>query len=93
MSTVTIQIGNSDNKLTQGEWAHFVAEVGQVVNEYVFRTHFKGGSDWDAPWQNACWVCEVNGDNVEALKEWIGVRRRNYKQDSVAMTFGETEFV
>lgn len=25
MSTVTIQIGNSDNKLTQEEWADFVA--------------------------------------------------------------------
>lgn len=91
--TVIIQIGNSDNKLTQGEWASFVAEVDMVANDHVLHTHFKGGSDWDAPWQNACWVCEMNGDKIEALKEGIGVCRRNYKQDSVAMTFGETEFV
>lgn len=43
--------------------------------------------------QRALVLCEVNGDKIEALKEWIGVRRRSYKQDSVAMTFGETEFV
>ena len=93
MRTATIQIGNSDNKLTQGEWANFVAEVAQVISEFTFRIHFSGGSDWDAPWQNACWVCEVHDDKVARLKEWLGVRRRNYRQESVAITFGTTEFV
>lgn len=28
MKTITIQIGNSDDKLKQAEWANFIAESG-----------------------------------------------------------------
>ena len=38
--TVTIQIGNSDNKLTQEEWADFVSAVSNAVSESEARVHF-----------------------------------------------------
>lgn len=93
MTTVTIQIGNSDNKLTQGEWAHFCEYIRGAISQNVYRIYFQGGSDWDAPWQNACWVCEVSPDQVEKLKQELTRWRTAFKQDSVAITFGETEFV
>ena len=91
--TVVIQIGNSDNNLTQGEWANFAASMHQTISHCVFRIHFKGGSDWDAPWQNACWVCEVAREAVDKLKREVEACRKNYRQDSASMTFGETVFI
>lgn len=93
MVTAVIQIGNSDNKLTQGEWANFAASMRLAVSENVHRIHFSGGSDWDAPWQNACWVCEVMDEQIDGLTKAVALCRRNYKQDSAAITWGDTALV
>jgi hypothetical protein len=91
--TAVIQIGNSDNKLTQNNWAHFVASMRSEISRSVYRIHFQGGSDWDAPWQNACWVCEVRPEQIEPLREAVAKVRGQYEQDSAAVVFGETEFI
>ena len=93
MITAVIQIGNSDNKLTQNEWAHFAESMRQGIARFVHRIHFQGGSDWDAPWQNACWVCEVPTHHIDGLKQVVAKCRESYNQDSAAITFGTTEFV
>lgn len=93
MTTVVIQIGNSDNKLTQSEWAHYCAHMGRAVKGSVRQVHFSGGSDWDAPWQNACWVCEVDREQVDSLRREVSRCGKNFGQESVAVTFGQTEFV
>ena len=93
VNTVVIQIGNSDNKLTQNDWAHFVASIRDEISRSVYRIHFQGGSDWDAPWQNACWVCEVRPEQVEPLREAILKTRMQYKQESIAFLVGKTEFI
>lgn len=92
-NTAVIQIGNSDNKLTQGNWANFVASMRHEISRSVYRIHFQGGSDWDAPWQNACWVCEVRPEQIEPLREAVAKVRGQYEQDSAAVVFGETEFI
>ena len=93
MKTVVIQIGNSDNKLTQNEWAHFAAAVDIAISGHAHTIHFKGGSDWDAPWQNACWVCEVHEATIPALKVALRQDRINARQDSVAMLVGDTMLI
>lgn len=93
MKTVVIQIGNSDNKLTQNEWAHFAAYIHGVVSRNVLNIHFKGGSDWDAPWQNACWVGQIHADGIPELRRQLSQERANWKQDSVAIVVGDTEFI
>lgn len=93
MVTAVVQIGNSDNKLTQGEWAHFAEYMRSAVSENVYRIHFSGGSDWDAPWQNACFVCEVNDDQIDGLTEAVKNCREQFKQDSAAITWGDTVLV
>jgi phage terminase large subunit-like protein len=92
-NTAVIQIGNSDNKLTQNNWAHFVASMRSEIERNVYRIHFQGGSDWDAPWQNACWVCEVRSHQIEPLRAAVAKCRGLYQQDSAAVVFGETEFI
>lgn len=91
--TVTIQISNSDNKLTQGEWAQFITEMRRAIQENCDKVHFIGGSDTFAPWQNACWVVAVPDENLERFRSIIVGVRRAYYQDSVALTCGNTELV
>lgn len=93
MKTVVIQIGNSDNKLTQNEWSHYAEYMRSAIAANVFRCHFSGGSDWDAPWQNACWVCEVDDKQSTGLIEAVKKCRQQFKQDSAAVTIGETLLV
>ncbi len=92
-NSVVVQIGNSDNKLTQNMWAHFVVYMRSAIEETVYRVHFQGGSDWDAPWQNACWVCEVLPEQIEPLREAVTKCRKQFDQESAAIMFGETEFI
>lgn len=93
MQTLTVQIGNSDNKLTQTEWAHFVAEVKKIIRNLSCRIHFQGGSDWDAPWQNACWVCDVDKVAKRELVLQLSNCRKSFRQESIALTWGDTDLL
>lgn len=92
--TVTVLIGNSDDKLTQREWALYVAHVQGLVDEWAEEVHFSGVSFGGAPWQNACWVFVVDdGASLDALRMVFGVAASWHRQDSIAIVVGETEFV
>jgi len=93
MITMVVLIGNSDNKLTQSEWAHYVEAMRLVIERACYIVHFFGGSSTYAPWQNVCWTIEINIANVDILKFDITNIRRSYKQDSVAVMTGVTEFI
>lgn len=90
--TVVIQIGNSDDKLSQLEWSKFVRQVRNLVAEYG-DVHFYGHSNPDVPWQNACWVAEVEETQLEDLTNSLTECRMFFKGDSVAMTCGQTTFI
>ena len=93
VKTTTVQIGNSDNKLRQVEWAEFVQCVGSVVQEYANAIHFFGGPENWAEWQKACWVFDCEETRFADLKNQLAEVRKKFRQDSVALTRGETEFV
>lgn len=93
MKTITIQIGNSDNKLSQSAWSHFIHEMNAVVAEYATQVHFFGGSRFDASWQNVAWVCVAPPERSDALKQIVERVRVSYQQNSVAWTEGDTELV
>lgn len=97
MKTVTVQIGNTDNKLTQQEWAHFVDEVGRAI---IFHTSdIKDAIRFCAPsigwssWQNACWVFSCSTGGMISLADRLTAIRARYKQDFLAWTEGKTEFI
>lgn len=93
MKTVTLQIGNSDDKLTQKEWSEFVIKVGALVRCYTTEVHFFACSEGARPWQNACWIFGLHNRDIFVLTERLRSIRAEFKQDSVAWTEGETEFV
>ena len=95
MKTVTIQIGNSDDKLTQLQWSNFVDKIDASIAAFKGQPHFSGGSDNAKPWQNYCWVFLLEDDPLitESFHRLLSVIRAKYQQDSVAWTEGKTLFV
>ena len=59
LRTVVIRIDNSESPIRWGEWANFCQALDYTISYSVWRIVFKGGSDWDGPKQQACWICEV----------------------------------
>lgn len=93
MTTLTIQIGNTDNKLTQQQWSDFVLETNQTIAQYAQAVHFFGGSpNWYA-WQNVCWVIEIGRTLLPVLKRDLVTLKDRFNQESLAWTLGETVFI
>ncbi len=93
MTTATILIGNSDDKLTQKEWSDFWARVDAMIGSVADDVHFKGVSYGAAQWQNACWVIVIDEPNLSWLTKELKAVRRTFQQDSAVIVVGETKFV
>jgi hypothetical protein len=95
MDTAVITIGNSDDKLTQKEWSEFVSDVQDFIMRWAVPIHFHGLSVGSAPWQNACWVIDIHllFDQADEIRNQLSFLASTYKQDSIALTIGSTEFV
>ena len=93
MKTVTIQIGNTDDKLTQTEWASFVLMMRTQILSHCKQVHFFGApANWER-WQNCAWIVECEDSKLDALKAAVADARNVFRQDSAAWTQGETQFV
>lgn len=91
LKTITLQIGNSDDKLSQEEWSSFHAAINTVVSELALRIHFAGTAPAAAPRQNACWVFEI--EDSSGLRSRVTRIREDFRQRSAAWTEGETDFI
>jgi len=91
--THCVLIGNSDDKLGQAEWSGYVTAVDGLLSKYEKDRHFFGGPPTHAPWQNACWVVELEFQEIEIVKHKLCVIASRYRQDSVAVINGITEFI
>jgi hypothetical protein len=90
---VVIQIGNSDDKLTQKEWSEYANKVRASIDFCATETHFSGNSPADAPWQNSCWVAVVPVQKREFLFDELKKVAGKFRQDSIAVMVGQTEFL
>ncbi len=93
MVAICISAGNTDNKLTQLEWSELVRDLSFAISDYEVARHFFGGSETYAPWQNVCWICTIEEQNIQELKNTIGKIRALYRQDSVFVLYGAGDFV
>lgn len=92
--TVTIIAGNSDDKLSQGEWSQFVDDLDTVIRgDAIFGVHFFGCPPSSARYQNACWVIGLPGRYSKQLRAAIEHVRARYRQNSVALITGKVEFI
>ncbi len=93
MRTYTVQTGNTDMKLNLIEWSTFVDVVHSVIYDHSTQIHFFGGAKDFSPYMNACWVFECDNESVGVLQEKLQVIRRQFKQNSIAWTTGQTVFL
>ena len=95
MRTIYVAIGNSDDKLSQADWAEFVRDVEQAVKSCAWDIHLAGFSAPDKPWQNACWVFGVKTVAEESkLGDILAYLAMVNGQDSIAWAvLGELTFI
>lgn len=93
MTTVYVSIGNSDDRLSQSEWAAFAMEVQSRVSLDASRVHGYWTSSSVSPWQNACICADIPESTVPALKKELAVIGRRYRQDSIAWAVAKTELI
>jgi putative flippase GtrA len=91
MATLTVCIGNSDDGLTQREWADYWRDVNLEVSTSASHVFGVFLSVPNSPYQNACWVFE--GELTPDLEESLATLARRFRQDSIAVSVGETTMV
>lgn len=92
-TTIVVQIGNSDNKLTQGEWSNYVHNIYDKIKSVAKTIHFNGGSSYDVSQQNACFVFEVEYRLYSNLCSELKFIREFFEQDSIVIISGDVEFI
>lgn len=90
--TATILIGNSDDKLTQVEWANFCDELSIIAKRFG-TMYFEGTPPGHWRWQNACVVVSVGEDVIGELKQHLRDLCKIFDQESIAFIAGQTEFL
>ena len=85
MKTIYVSIGNSDDKLTQREWAEFCIKVEREVYRWGGRVYGAWQSAPVSEYQNACWCFDVLNEWAEEQhKKALKNLAREYHQDSIA---------
>jgi len=92
-STVYVSIGNSDDKLTQEEWADYWSTVDERVVDYAERVYGVWQSNPNSVYQNACWSFELDEENRDSLVEDLNEIRLKFRQDQIAWANAETYFI
>ncbi len=83
MPTVYVTIGNSDDKLAQGDWSTFWGAVDDAVRLAAIAVHGAWVSESTSPYQNACWCIEVDAER-QWLRDRLANMARAYEQDAIA---------
>lgn len=93
MITVYVSIGNSDDKLTQAEWAMFCSRVDVTFAARVWSIHGRWYSLPNSGWQNACWCLELEERYVPEIKADLEVIARRYDQESIVWAPAQVTFI
>lgn len=91
--TVYASIGNSDDKLTQAQWAEFHEIFAALIRKAADRVYGDWHSLPNSPWQNACLAFEIGAQSAARLKAALADLAAEYRQDCVAWAVAATEFV
>lgn len=90
---IFVEIGNSDDGLSQEAWARFAFQVHCQIQAMASRLYTVAYSLPNSKWQNACWHFELDAIKILKLKEKLQDIAYKFRQDSIAWTEGKTEFL
>lgn len=92
-STIHVAIGNSDDRLSQAEWAEFYRQVDLFVRAAATTVHGAWASLPTAPFQNACWAITADPEPARDLQGALRRCAARYRQDSIAWTEAVPQFL
>jgi hypothetical protein len=92
LKTVTIQIGNTGDKLSPEQWSKCVEQMHITIQAHGMLNFF-GNSPAEMQWRSAAWIVVPYEGKLEALKQAILFSRQAWSQEPAAWTEGETVFV
>jgi hypothetical protein len=94
---VFVTWGNSDDKLSQQEWAAFCADMVSFVGTWSRHVFFAGYSSPHMPWQNASASFLIGTDstrsNVEFIRADLRLMAARWRQEAIAFTVTDMELV
>lgn len=90
---VYISIGNSDDRLTQRQWAGAIHSIGGVLQVWSDKIHGFWLTPTDSPYQGACWCIDILLDKCDGLKSQLRHEAYAWKQDSIAWAPAITQFL
>jgi hypothetical protein len=93
MTTVSLQIGNGDGKLSQAQWHAFVVEMKRLVERHSAKVHFFGAPENWREEQNVAFIFDIEAASTENLKSGVTHLRKHFGQESAAWTQGNTLFI
>lgn len=91
--TIYVSVGNSDDKLRQGDWAALVMGARDIIRELADQIQGEWYSAPDSGYQNACFCAQfsvLKADQAKAQLKALGAR---WGQDSIAWAEAFTEFI
>jgi hypothetical protein len=98
--TIYVSIGNSDDKLSQGDWSSFCTDIDRAISRACryngTAVHGRWYSLPNEQWQNACWGIEVDDACafvLDVLREDLARACKQYQQTSIAWAEGTTAFI
>ena len=81
---VLIEIGNSDDKLSQIDWSGFCDEVSEELLLASTQVYGVWYSIPNSAYQNAAWHVNLSGPYVKSVKQELRHIAHKYNQDSIA---------
>lgn len=89
MKTVTVAIGNSDNKLPQSQWSQYCIDVAYVVKNHTSHVYAECYSLPNSAWQNAVFLFGATDAALGYLRWRLADLAKQYSQESIAMSVAE----
>jgi len=87
-------IGNSDDKLSQAEWAEYVTEFRRILRNYAEEIHGEWYSAAESAYQNVCMAIVVLPEDIDKLRDKLTSLREDFEQNAIAWAVApETEFI
>jgi hypothetical protein len=91
--TLSVLVGNSDNRLTQMEWSSYAGKVNDLVRACTYHTFFNGAPYTASLFQNHCWVFSIHKDDYDKFEGEVREVALHYEQESVAIVKGKTHIL
>lgn len=94
MTTYYVSIGNSDDKLSQQNWARFQASVLNTIRTHADEIHGEWFSTPTSGYQNMCICYEASTlERQGHIRSDLRNLAQLFNQDSIALARALTEFI